>query len=199
MSGFDAAVAAGYQEIYILTASGIIKHQSLRPGKDGKQRFIRVPVKGIPGAQVPKLKVVHPQINFLPDGKIPIRLLSEVKAFFKKVIEKRGTAVEAMIWIMWNQEAGYHLLVPNQKVSHASATYDWSCVPAGSSIIVDIHSHADFSAFFSGTDNADDKGSIRYSGVIGHNNTDKQDMVWRFNCQPSPIEVKFEDLFMEPV
>lgn len=198
-SNFNEAVEAGYQEIYIYTLKGIIKHQSFRPGKDGKSRFVRIKVDSVPGLQLPKPKVIEPQVSFLPEGKIPVRLLEEVKAFFKAVIAKRGTAVEAMIWILWNQEAGYHLFVPPQKVSKASAIYDWSTVPPGSSIIVDIHSHADFNAFFSGTDNADDRGSIRYSGVIGHNTTDKQSMVWRFNCQPTPIDVTMDQLFEAPV
>jgi len=196
LSEFDEAVNAGYPNIYMLTSNGIIHHRSFRPGKEGKPRFIRIPVKEIPGL---KLKNVAAKVSFLPEGKIPVRLLTEIKAFFKKVIEKRGTAVEAMIWILWDESKGYHLFVPNQIVSHASARYDWSTVPLGSSIIVDIHSHADFSAFFSGTDNADDKGSVRYSGVIGHNNTDNQDMVWRFNHPGGTIEAKLEDLFETPV
>lgn len=195
---FDEAVKAGYQEIYIVTATGIIKHQTLRPGKDGKVRFIRTPVQSVPGLQLPKFKEIKPEINFLPEGKIPMRLFKEVKAFFKEVIKKRGTAVEAMIWILWNQEKGYHLFVPNQVVSKASARYEWNSVPSGSSIIVDIHSHADFAAFFSGTDNNDDRGSIRYSGVVGHNTSAVQSTAWRFNCHPTPIECTIEDIFGEP-
>lgn len=195
LSEFDEAINAGYPNIYMITSSGIIYHQSLRPGKAGKQRFIRTAVKEIPGL---KLQTITPKVNFLPEGKIPVRLLDEVKAFFKKVIEKRGKAVEAMIWILWDESKGYHLFVPNQVVSHVSVRYDWASVPAGSSIIVDIHSHADFKASFSETDNSDDRGSIRFSGVIGHNNTDTQDTVWRFNHPNGEIEVKITDLFETP-
>lgn len=195
----DQAIAEGYQDIYIVTPGGVFRHQRFRDGKDGLQRFLRTEVKGVPGFTLPKFKKFDPVINFLPEGKIPTRLLEQVKTFFKDVIKKRGSAVEAMIWILWNQDAGYHLFVPNQKVQGASVTYDWGSVPSGSSIIVDIHSHANFGAFFSGTDNADDRGSLRYSGVIGHNLTDKQDMVWRFNCQPDPKNLTLEDIFQEPI
>lgn len=186
------ALAQGYSQIYIQTPKGLFKHHVLRPGKDGLQRHVRVPVTEIPGV---KIKEIKPEIRFLPDGRIPIRLLDQVKAFFKEVIRAKGTAVEAMIWILWNQERGYYLHVPNQVVSKASARYDWTNFPAESSIIVDIHSHADFSAFFSGTDNADDSNAIRFSGVIGNNDTDRPTSKWRFNFFNQKFDLEIEDIF----
>lgn len=190
------AIEQGYSQIYIQTSAGLFKHHILKPGKNGAARYVRIPVKDIPGV---KLQEYGPDVRFLPDGKIPVALLDEIKAFFKEVIKIKGSAVEAMIWILWNQEKGYYLHVPNQVVSHASAKYDWDGLPKDSSIIVDIHSHADFSAFFSGTDNADDSNTVRYSGVIGHHNSAKQSMKWRFNYYGMKFDLEMEDIFTERV
>lgn len=190
----NRAYEEGYRQIYVTTATGIMKYHFLAAGKDGRPRYVLLPASSVPGVSIPKL---DPVVDFLPDGKVPMRLLDEVKAFFSEVIKQKGQNLEAMIWIVWNQEKGYHLVVPTQTVGGASARYDWSSLPAGCSIIVDIHSHANFGAFFSGTDNADDVGGIRFSGVIGHNvkPPEERDMVFRFNYYGERIDTKVEDLF----
>jgi proteasome lid subunit RPN8/RPN11 len=192
----DQAIAEGYNEIYMTTPLGIMKYDKLRPGKDGAPRFICSKVESIPGVTIPK---DFSAIQFLPEGRVPYKLLEEVKAFFRKVIEVKGKALEAMIWVLWSQDRGYFLHVPNQEVGHASARYDWASVPEGASVIVDIHSHADFSAFFSGTDDRDDANGIRYSGVIGHNNTASPSMVWRFNNGGQKTKVELSDIFDAPL
>lgn len=189
------AVEAGYSFIYILTPTGIFLRKRLRPGRGGKARFVQSKVDKVPGLEIPK---IESEIVFLPDGKIPHTLLAEVESFFRRVIEVKKTPVEAMIWIMWNEEKGYFLHVPRQIVSKASAKYDWTDLPENSSIIVDIHSHADFGAFFSGTDDNDDKDRVGFSGVIGHNNTDSRSYAWRFNNGKDKLQATVQDLFSIP-
>jgi hypothetical protein len=126
------AMDEGYTEIFVLSHEGIIKHHRLR----GENRYIRLKVKEIPGVALP---VVKEEIRFLPAGKIPYDLFQKIEAFFKKVMAMKKGDLEAMIWILWNPEQGYHLHVPEQTVSKASVRYDWDNVPSGSSIIVDIH------------------------------------------------------------
>jgi len=193
----NRAYEAGYRQIYVTTEKGTMKYHFLTPGKGGKARYILLP-QTVPGVSIPTLS---PAVEFLPDGKIPMRLLDEVKAFFTEVIKQKGQNLEAMIWIVWNEERGYHLVVPNQTVGGASARYDWASLPAGCTIVVDIHSHANFGAFFSGTDDNDDVGGIRFSGVIGHNvkPPKERDMKFRFNYYGTRIETKVEDLFVEEV
>lgn len=132
---FDQAVAEGYVEIYAITAEGVIKHHKLR----GQNRYVRVKVDKIPGYEPAKL----PQaISFLPDGKIPKAIFDQILGFFYGVIKANGDkALEAMAHILWNQERGYHIGVPPQKISGASVVYDWSYLPSGTTIVVDIHSH----------------------------------------------------------
>ena len=196
-NGLAEALAEGYSIVYLTAPTGLFIHRQLSPGKDGAPRFIRQKVSSIPGQTV--IPDVQPAINFLPAGKIPRILFHTVKAFFRKVIELKKTPVEAMIWIMWSQENGYFLHVPQQTVGPASAHYDWDNLPPNASIIVDIHSHSDFGAFFSGTDNRDDVSGIRYSGVIGNNLKPEPTHCWRFCFLDRTLEVKLEDIFEDDI
>ena len=126
------AIDEGYVEIYVMTPSGIIKHHKLR----GTNRFVRLKVDSIPNTPVLTLREV---INFLPAGKVPYELLSKIEAFFRKVMEVKKDELEAMIWVLWSEADGYYLHVPDQTISKAAVSYDWTSVPSGSSIVVDIH------------------------------------------------------------
>lgn len=190
-----AATDAGYTEIYVLTGdkeSPIVKHHKLR----GQNRFVRLAVNSLP-TNYKQEKIVQ-EVNFLPDGKIPIELFDQVVAFFKQVMEVKKSELEAMIWICWDQENGYHLIVPDQRVSKASASYDWASLPAGKTIVCDIHSHNTMGAFFSGTDNRDDQSNIGFSGVVGHLKSANPQTVWRFNYRDKKLECDLDDIFTLP-
>jgi PRTRC genetic system protein A len=189
----QTAIEAGYSEIYAMTSEGIVKHHKLR----GRNRFVRLKVDKLPANY--KEEKVSQEINFLPDGKIPIQLFDQVVAFFKQVMEVKKSELEAMIWVCWDQESGYHLIVPEQRVSKASASYDWASLPAGKTIVCDIHSHNTMGAFFSGTDNRDDQGNIGFSGVVGRLKDETPQTVWRFNYKDKKIECEFDDIFVLPV
>ncbi len=191
-SEMQEAVNQGYKEIYIMTLNGCFKHHILR----GENRFVRTKVTSIPGYTEPK---IEEGMNFLPAGKIPYALYEQVLAFFKKVMEVKTAELEAMIHILYNPEQGYHLGVPPQTISKASVSYDWNYVPAGTSIIVDIHSHNTMNAFFSSTDNRDDGGNISFSGVFGKLKDREPETCWRFNYYAKKYEASVEDLFDAPV
>lgn len=195
-SEFDQAVKEGYQKIYVISSRGVVLHHKLKPGKGGAERFVQLPVTTLPAAV--ETREYKPAVNFLPDGKIPWKIILTVQKFFNEVIKVKGRAVEAMIWVMWNEEKGYFLHVPNQRVSKASASYDWHDLPKDSSIVVDIHSHADFAAFFSGTDDGDDSNVVRFSGVLGHNDTPNPSHKWRFTYEKTRFDVGIADLFDVP-
>jgi PRTRC genetic system protein A len=187
----EEAITAGYSEIYAMTSKGIVKHHRLR----GQGRFVRVKVDTIPNYKEP---VIEQEVQFLPAGKIPIELFDQVVSFFKQVMEVKKSELEAMIWVCWDAENGYHLIVPEQRVSKASASYDWSSLPAGKTIVCDIHSHNTMGAFFSGTDNRDDQGNIGFSGVVGHLKSPNPQTVWRFNYKDKKFECDFDDIFALP-
>lgn len=189
----QAAIDAGYTEIYVLTGEGgIIKHHKLR----GQNRYIRLAVDSLPKNY--KETRIAQEINFLPAGKIPVQLFDQVVAFFKQVMEVKKSELEAMIWVCWDAENGYHLVVPDQRVSKASASYDWSSLPAGKTIVVDIHSHNTMGAFFSGTDNRDDQNNIGFSGVVGRIKDVNPQTVWRFNYRDKKIDCSLDDIFEMP-
>lgn len=53
-------------------------------------------------------------------------------------------------------------------------------------------------AFFSGTDERDDRSSICYSGVVGKLDTDTPQIIFRFNAQEKKIPVQISDIFGDP-
>lgn len=134
-SEFDQAVAQGYSEIYMVGPSGIVKYHKLR----GENRYVTVKVDKIPGVKIHEIG--EDFSSFLPAGPVPHELLQQVEAFFRQVMAVHNDALEAMIWILYNPERGYFLHVPDQRISKAAVSYNWDGVPAGSSIVVDIHSH----------------------------------------------------------
>ncbi len=60
--------------------------------------------------------------------------------------------------------AGYHFYVPVQDRSAGSVTYEM-----GNSVVLDLHSHGQMRASFSGQDNGDEQG-LKLYGVIGNLN-----------------------------
>jgi PRTRC genetic system protein A len=194
----QAAIDAAYPIIYIITNNGDKYVRRLQPGKnaEGKDRFVTMKIPTIPGFKVGDIKEEN---AFLPAGKIPFALMKSVEKFFKDVIAKFGdTNLESMIWIMWNPEQGYFLHVPNQTVAGAAVTYDWGNLPENSKIIVDIHSHANFAAFFSGTDDRDDSNTVRYSGVFGYNRRPDPEKKFRFNFMDVKKIVEIGEIFEAP-
>lgn len=193
----QAAIDQGYPIIYIIANNGDKFVRRTQPGKnaDGKDRSVTMKIPSIPGFKVGEVKEDN---SFLPAGKIPFSMMKEVEKFFKAVIAKFGdTNLESMIWIMWNPDQGYFLHVPNQTVAGAAVTYDWT-PPAGSHIVVDIHSHANFGAFFSGTDDRDDSQTVRYSGVFGHNRNPNPMKIFRFNFMDVKKPATLEEIFEAP-
>lgn len=142
--------------------------------------------------------------NFLPGGKIPFNFYSQIEQFFVDVMTGVGVEghtghgeYEAQAFIVWNKEVGYRIEVPIQTVSKGSVKYDIDFLQSGDMIVVDFHSHNSFGAFYSGTDDNDDKKGIRISGVLGHLNKKQPQYVLRFNYYDKKIDLQFEDVFDE--
>ena len=105
------------------------------------------------------------------ERKIPYNFLLQTIAFFKEVMQKRGNA-EAMIQVLQNPDGEYFMHVADQEVSGGSVRFKRDAEFERTNLLVlDIHSHNNMGAFWSGTDNYDEKEARMY-GVIG---TLKQD------------------------
>jgi len=185
-SELQSAVDQGFGEIYVITPKGPYKRTRLTHG-----RTLLLKVDSIPGIT----DDVREEINFLPAGKVPYALFNDIVNFFRAVMTVKKAEQEAMAHILWNPTAGYHIGIPTQSVSKASVRYDFDDVKQGDVIVVDIHSHNTMGAFFSGTDNNDDRRSICYSGVVGHLEKPEPMTVWRFNIGEVKKECKFSDIF----
>jgi PRTRC genetic system protein A len=193
-----------YGNIYVVAKNGqIFRHVRLTKG-----RHIRVEVTKIPGLDKPIPELVpnvHEEINFLPNGKIPLNLLDQIVQFFKDVMTIKKADQEAMAHILYNEkdkdgpDGGYRIAIPNQVVSKASVKYQHDHIQPGDIIALDIHSHNTMGAFFSATDDNDDKIRIGYVGVVGHLNQKEPAFKWRLNVNEDRKAAELEDIFDVPV
>lgn len=134
------AIAENYCEIYIHAQDGLFKRCGLTHG-----RSITIPALSVPGipSAPPKPKVVQDLSGFMPDGKIPIKFLHQIEAFFREVMKaNKGVNLEAQAFVIWSPELGYHIRIPEQTVSGASVSYKWeSFLSPDDVIVLDCHSH----------------------------------------------------------
>jgi PRTRC genetic system protein A len=196
---FSEAQASGYSEIYIPDIDGkFLKHVKLSGG-----RHVRIKVDSVPkaiSALLEKDPVLSEELNFLPAGKVPKILFDQIVEFFRKVMDLKKADYEAHAWILWHKDRGYFISIPPQSVSKASVRFDYNdeSLPPGSVIVVDIHSHNTMGAFYSSTDNNNDRSGIYYSGVIGKLSNHSYEYVIRFNLYEDKRACKLEDIFETP-
>lgn len=129
--------------------------------------------------------------------KLPEEMFYQVKQFFLDVMDLGPSTYEAQIFIVWSETSkDYRIVIPKQKVSAAAVRYDIGEMLSDDDIIIcDIHSHNNMSAFFSGTDNNDDKKNPWISGVFGKLSTNMEHK-FRFNDGAGRhFDMKAEDVF----
>lgn len=126
--------------------------------------------------------------------KIPFDLLLQSISFFKRVYELHKT--ESILQIYWNRvDKSYFIYCPEQVVSSASVDFkrntslDKKHLP-----VLEIHSHGSMGAFFSGTDDADEKATRLYA-VVGKLNDVFPDILLRASCGGVSIPLDLEDVF----
>lgn len=112
---------------------------------------------------------------------IPWDITSSILAFFKAVYEKYKSEVYVSVWLDPVTKT-YSVHVPKQRVSGGSVNHIQDHDTDGNLIhVLDVHSHASMSAFFSGTDDRDESRADRFYGVIGH--LDKPTPAWKFRIR----------------
>jgi hypothetical protein len=103
---------------------------------------------------------------------IPADKFATTVKFFKEVYKLYRS--ESMVLIQYDPETKLFILVPpSQEVSSASIEYDRNLNIEGYLKVGTIHSHADFSAFHSGVDVADEKHFDGLHITVGHVNQDE--------------------------
>lgn len=150
-------------------------------------------------AVVPGLEKNMKEGRELSVPKIPFGLWKIVLAFFKDIQKVQDT--EAYLQFFYDSNAEeYILYCPEQKVSKASINYKTSPEFEADNMIcvLEIHSHGTMSAFFSGTDNADEK-SDRFFGVVGKIDSFFPEVKFRLMLGGKELPVSFNEIFEEEV
>lgn len=126
--------------------------------------------------------------------KISLRILLQIVAFFKDVNMRYGS--EAIVQIFWDRKKKeYFCSCPKQEVSGASVDFKRDKPMEKKYLLVaDVHSHNDMDAFFSYTDDKDEK-ETRLFGVIGNIREPLPNIQFRASSGNSSVEISLEDIF----
>ena len=127
--------------------------------------------------------------------KIPATFLGTIVSFFKKIYEKYSS--EVFLQLYWDTQTNEYLIhCPKQTVSGASVKYDNDEIftDINKILVFEIHSHGGMSAFFSGTDDGDEKAD-RFYGVIGNIKNCFPELKLRISVGGRTKEVKVEEIF----
>lgn len=134
---------------YILAGNGVFVYAK----RSGLEVWVPVStcrITGLPG--------LTPHICL--DQRVPAPLLEYALRFSQQVFPD-----EALFWFNWIGPWVLH--VPGQQVTNSSTVPSNRHDCAGTSALIDLHSHARFSPFFSPADDKDETG-FRIYAVIGH-------------------------------
>lgn len=98
-------------------------------------------------------------------GAIPAE---HVAAFYR--MSHAALPNEAGAWIVWNRHTGQFRTVSLPSLSHGPGhlRYERPLLDDGESVVVDCHSHGSGGAFFSRTDNEDDRHDVKLALVLGN-------------------------------
>lgn len=130
--------------------------------------------------------------------KIPYIFLQQIVRFFVDVSNKKYQS-EAMIQIFYHIEnEEYVLYCPEQSISKTRVSYQQNSDFTSSKdyiYVMDIHSHNTMSAFFSGTDDANEQ-ETRLYGVVGRVDKETPDILLRSSMEGNftllPLSTAFE-------
>jgi PRTRC genetic system protein A len=188
---FDPA-ALTKQNTWLLTGKGSWLIQKNSTGYYG----VKKDAKGIP--TLPKAE--YPEAFFeLAFGKLPNTILEQIVAFFREIMKRHNDA-EAFIQVYWDrQESRYVVHVPKQRISKAAVNYDAlenlnNKDSARYVFVYECHSHNSMNAFWSGTDNADEK-ELRIYGVFGQLNKDDYACKHRFFVGEEQVDLELSHVF----
>lgn len=148
---------------------------------------------GASGVAVP-YGTLSPEIRFLCPP-IPKTLL---EAFAQASREASPNEIAGQI--IWNRETGEFRLQLLDFTSNGPGHINYLTPEygAGEVMVVDLHSHGRFDAFFSNTDDIDDAGQIKIAGVVGRCGENGERMLMRlcvlgmYCYLPDPLDMTME-------
>jgi PRTRC genetic system protein A len=98
-------------------------------------------------------------------GRVPPELIGEFVMMARAAYPKETGA-----WVVWSTTTHQFRLVPVEILSHSTGSLHYERPELGPDevLVVDCHSHGQHPAYFSATDNEDDKHDIKFALVVGH-------------------------------
>jgi PRTRC genetic system protein A len=127
---------------------------------------------------------------------LPLEIFVQAKLFFSAVYKEHRS--ESVVLLYFNEETKeYRLAAPNQTVSSAHLNYKPDFSEAGFKLVGSIHSHADFSAFHSGTDHRDESNFDGLHITIGHVNGKNFSISTEVAVNNNRFKQKSEDWILE--
>ncbi len=127
--------------------------------------------------------------------RVPITLLHQMATHAKQHRDQHGDLIEQLYHIRWHlAEKKYELHIPAQHTGRAFATSETTETPTGYLTIADFHSHGNMDAYFSETDDKDEK-RFRFYGVLGCLNSAKSALVLRLGIYGHWYRIVYTDFF----
>lgn len=98
-------------------------------------------------------------------GRVPAELIGEFAAMARAAHPKETGA-----WIVWNAASAAFRLIPVGILEHSGGhlKYERPVLADDDVLVVDCHSHGSHPAFFSATDDEDDRHDTKFAFVIGN-------------------------------
>ena len=124
-------------------------------------------------------------------------MLSEIISFFRYFADRKNVC-EALVNVYWDDEnEEYVIKVPEQKVGGAVVNTILPDSEDNLTHVMDIHSHNYMKAYFSETDNADEKATRIYT-VIGRLDKLLPDISTRISVGGKFVDISPSDIFEYP-
>lgn len=105
------------------------------------------------------------ELTDLRCGPVPPALIAQ---FYRQT--RAALPNECGSWIVWDADTGQFRRIPLVPIAHSPGhlLYERPGLRPGESLVVDCHSHGAGGAFFSHTDNDDDRHDVKFALVLGH-------------------------------
>jgi hypothetical protein len=190
-----------YKGIFLDEDSALKSNKAIAyvPSVDGNMYEIRNNTIGTFRAKAERIKgLTRVKAGFTPALPLfPYNLLCEIIAFFRYFADRKNVC-EALVNVYWdNENDEYVVKVPKQKVGTASVD---TILPDNADDLVhvmDIHSHNFMKAFFSQTDDNDEKATRLYT-VIGRLDKLFPDISTRISVGGKFVDIHPSDIFEYP-
>ena len=169
------------------------------PSEDGNVYEIRNNTIGTFRAKAERIRgLTNIKAGFTPALPLfPYEMLTEIIAFFKYFADRKNVC-EALVNVYWDTECeNYIVKVPEQKVGAVAVETILSDDEDNLIHVMDIHSHNLMDAYFSSTDNSDEKATRIYA-VIGRLDKLFPDISMRISVGGKFVDINPTDVFEYP-